>query len=343
MKKSKLTLSDIASALNVSVSTVSKSLKDSPEIGKETKDRVIAYANEHHYQPNFLAQALQNHSTKLIGLIVPDLYNNFFDSIIEGVNSYANERGYNTIVCFSNDRLEKEISDVELLSKHLVEGVILSLASETESSKSFDHLERLVKANIPIVQFDRVEYSLKGDKVVIDDEDSAYRAVINLAHKGKSKIAFIGSGKHLSVEQNRMSGYERGLVEAGLSLNKQLICILDTNEKHDIDIANFLNSNEIDSVLCTNEVLGVQTLRVAQQLPQYQQKKLLVIGYANGFLSKYSNPPLSSIDQHGVDIGLKSTELLLDRIQANEELEDRVEIIRSTLIERDSTRLIDIS
>lgn len=334
--KKKTTLKDIATALDVSISTVSKSLKDSPEIGQETKDRVIAYAKEHHYQPNLMALALKNRLSKHIGVVVPDLRYFFFTSVIRGVDAYANQRGYHVSIGNTEDLLESEKSNIDFLLRNQVDGLILSLSSETELNQSFDHLKALNEVGIPIVQFDRVEHSIKGDKVVVDDEDSAYRAVKHFVNKGKKKIGFLSTEEHISVGRFRIAGYKKALKECGLTIDESLIQYYPSMIIKDELLIDYLSRVDVDAVLCVNEVLAVQTLRVVHYM---NIPKLMVIGFTNGYLSEYSNPPLTSIDQHGEDIGRKTAQMLIERIESKSNIPDRTEVVRTTLIERESTKL----
>ncbi len=334
--KKKTTLKDIATALNVSISTVSKSLKDSPEIGQETKDKVLAYAKEHHYQPNLMALALKNSLSKHIGVIVPDLRYFFFTSVIRGVDAYANQRGYHVSIGNTEDLLDNEKSNIDFLLRNQVDGLILSLSSETELKNSFGHLRALNEVGIPVVQFDRVEDSIKGDKVVVDDLDSAYRAVKHFINKGKNKIGFISTEKHISVGRYRIEGYKKALKDSGIAVDESLIQYYPAMIIKDELIRAYLERVDIEAVLCVNEVLAVQTLRVMHEM---QIPKLMVIGFTNGYLSEYSNPPLTAIDQHGEDIGRKTAQMLIERIESKRDIPDRTEIVRTTLIERESTKL----
>lgn len=334
--KKKTTLKDIALALNVSISTVSKSLNDSPEIGAETKDKVLAYAKEHHYQPNLMALALKNSLSKHIGIIVPDLRYFFFTSVVRGVDAYANQRGYHVSIGNTEDALQSEINNIDFLLRNQVDGIILALSSEAELKKSFEHLSALNEVGIPIVQFDRVEDSIKGDKVVVDDEDSAYRAVKHFLNKGKNKIGFLSTEEHISVGRYRIKGYKKALIESGIKLDESLIQYYPSMIIDDKLIESYLKRVDVEAVLCVNEVLAVQTLRVVHCM---KIPKIMVIGYTNGYLSEYSNPPLTSIDQHGEDIGRKAAQMLIERIESKNQIPDRTEIVRTTLIERESTKL----
>jgi LacI family transcriptional regulator len=338
--KKKITLKDISIALGVSISTVSKSLKDSEEIGKETREKVKQYAKKHHYQPNQIALSLKNNRSNHIGVIIPDIIHHFFTNVVKGVYRYATSMGYNVSVYFSDESYETEVQNVDQLLKSSADGIIVSLASETQLYNKLDHFKTVEALGVPLVLFDRLSDEIDCDKISFEDRKSAYQATQHFIHKGRSKIALITTETHLSIGMEREMGYREALKDNGFEIDERLILHLSSQIVPDSTLADFFNDNDIDAVLCLNEILAVQSMRVVDNLSNKKENKILFIGFTDGFLAMYSNPPLTTVDQHGQEMGEKAAKLLINRIESeSRDVPFKHEVIRGTLIERDSTRI----
>ena len=156
MLKRKITLKHIARELEVSISTVSKALKNSEEISRDTKEKIQAFAKLYNYKPNNIAISLKNKSTKNIAVIIPDIVHHFFTTVFHGIEKIANEKGYNVILCVSDESFDKEVINMEILANGSVDGFIMSLSSETQLKNDYNHLKELTEQGIPLVLFDRV-------------------------------------------------------------------------------------------------------------------------------------------------------------------------------------------
>ncbi|MBP6128284.1 LacI family DNA-binding transcriptional regulator, partial [Flavobacterium sp.] len=172
----KVTLKQIAKELDISISTVSKSLRDSHEISEETRLKVKAFAKLYNYKPNNIALSLKNKKTKTIGIIIPEIVHHFFATVISGIEHVANEFGYNVIVTLSDESFDKEVINLEMLASGSTDGFIMSLSKETQLKKDFHHLEEVINQGMPVVLFDRVTNDVFCDKVIIDDQLAAYNA-----------------------------------------------------------------------------------------------------------------------------------------------------------------------
>ncbi len=172
----KLTLKQIAKDLNVSISTVSKALRDSYEISEETREKIKKYAKEKNYRPNSIALSLKNQKTKKIGIVIPEIVHHFFATVILGVERVANEKGYQVIITMSGESFDKEVVNMEMLANGSIDGFIVSLSKETMEKNDYHHLREAVNQGMPIVMFDRVSNDIACDKIVIDDVDAAGRA-----------------------------------------------------------------------------------------------------------------------------------------------------------------------
>jgi len=336
----KITLKDIARELEVSISTVSKALKNSEEIGRDTKEKVQAFAKLYNYRPNNIAISLKNKHTKNIGVIIPDIVHYFFTTVFRGIEKYANSKGYNVITCISDGSFDKEVINMEMLANGSIDGFIVALSSETQLKADYNHLKEVTEQGIPLVLFDSTTENIKCDKVIINDAQIAYQAVKKMISSGKKRIALFSTGSFYTVNKNRAAGYRKALIDNGLEVDENLILELPPEENIDI-IKPFLETNNIDAVLAVNEITAIHAMSIARKKGFKIPEDISFIGFTDGLLSKYAQPTLSSIAQHGDRMGEIAAEMLIDRVEAeNEEDQEevfRTEIIEATLIEREST------
>ena len=262
--KQKITIKTIAKELGVSTSTVSKALKDSHEISTETKEKIQAYANLYNYKPNHLALQLRNQKTKVIGVILPKIVHHFFSTVIMGIEEGANKKGYNIMVCFSNESYKKEVETLKVLSNGSVDGLIVSIANETLKNKDFNHFKELVSEEIPLVLFDRVVDEILCDKVVVDDVGAGYKATKHLLENGRKKIALITTPNHVNVGALRRQGYEKALIEEYIKTDKSLIVEIDENKDIKKQIEKVFEQ-DIDAVFAVNEIYAANSMRIAKE------------------------------------------------------------------------------
>jgi len=335
--KAKITLKDIARELEVSISTVSKALKNSEEISRDTKEKVQAFARLYNYKPNNIAISLKNKRTKNIGVVIPDIVHHFFTTVIRGIEKYANARGYNVIVCLSEESFDKEVINMEMLANGSIDGFIMSLSSETQQKGDYNHLKEVTEQGIPVVLFDRITNEIECDKVVIDDELGAYMATKKLIEQGRKKIALITTDDYLSVSKARTVGYKKALTEMGIGVDESKILKLPTMEMDEAGIKTFLETQELDAVLCVNEIFAVYSMRLAQKSGLRIPEDISFIGFTDGVLSKYANPSLTVVAQHGEKMGEMSAQMLIDKVESEEDEETyQTKILEPTLVIRDS-------
>lgn len=337
--KPKITLKDIARELDVSISTVSKALKNSAEISKDTKDKIKAFAKFYNYRPNNIALSLKNKRTKNIGVIIPDIVHHFFTTVFRGIEKYANEKGYNVIVCISDESFDREVINMEMLANGSIDGFILSLSAETQLKNDYAHLKELLGQGIPIVLFDRVTNEIECDKVILNDKEIAYEAVNHFLKAGSKHIALVTTENYFNVSEIRRDGYLNALRENNLEVDENLILTLPYNMEYDELITAFFQKNHIDAVLCVNEIFAVQCMKIIKHLGFNVPKDISIIGFTDGILSKFSEPILSTVAQHGDKMGELAAELLINRIESSDEIEYpfKTEVINATLIKRGST------
>lgn len=339
--KRKITLKDIAKELEVSISTVSKALKNSEEIGRDTKEKVQAFAKLYNYRPNNIAISLKNKYTKNIGVIIPDIVHHFFTTVFRGIEKYANSKGYNVIICVSDESFDKEVINMEMLANGSVDGFILSLSAETQQKNDFNHLREVKEQGIPFVLFDRVVDELECDKVILNDKQIAFEAVQKFIDSGKKNIALITTDGYFNVSFKRAEGYRQGLEKNGIPFKDNLVLTLPYDRVDENEIKRFFKNNDIDAVLCVNELFAVHCMRVVQNMGLTIPEDVSFTGFTNGLLSRFANPSLTTIAQHGDEMGKVAAKMLIDRIETEIDFETeetfQTEIIKATIIERDST------
>lgn len=335
----KLTIKDIAKQFSVSISTVSKALNDSYEISQATKEKIQKYAKEHNYKPNFNALSLKNRSTKTIGVIMPTMLNYFFAQVFKGIEKTALEKGYKVITCISNQSFEKEQEIIEMLSNGSIDGFLLSMAKETELKDNYNHFKQTIENGTPIVMFDRVPTSIACDKVVTDNITSASNTVEYLYKKGHKKIAFISTMSDLNIGKQRFIGYKKGLEKVGLAFSENLVLnILEKDYKKYVkQVKPFIQNNEIDAVIATGESVAVSAMKAIKKSGKKIPKDVAVIAFSNGILSRHSSPKMTTISQHGEQMGAKATQILIDKLK-NKNTDIITEVIKTDIVLRDSTR-----
>jgi len=339
--KPKITIKRIANDLNVSVSTVSKALSDSPEISEPTKIRIQEYAKLQNYRPNSMAKNLKNQRTNTIGVIIPNILNPFFAKVFSGIEQTANKRGYNVITYISNESLPKEQLALNLLSNGTVDGFIVSIAEETQRENSYEHFTNLLKEGTPIVMFDRVTKEVQCDKVVVDDFESAVFATEHLIQTGCKKIALFSAIDNLSVGKLRVDGYFAALEKHGIEVNEDLILKFQNEEDIDAPMQALFDKEQFDAVFAVDEHASVMAMKIALKKGVKIPDDLSIIGFADGVWSRRMTPSLSTVSQHGPQIGSVAANMLIERIEAKEvdgPKNYKTDIIKTELRYRESTR-----
>ncbi|WP_299366653.1 LacI family DNA-binding transcriptional regulator [Winogradskyella sp.] len=347
--KRKITLKQIAKELDVSISTVSKALRNSPEISDDTKQKVQAFAKLYNYRPNNIALSLKNRKTNTIGIIIPEIVHHFFSKVIRGVELVANKRGYNVIIGLSNESFSKEVINMEMLANGSIDGFILSISKETQQLQDFHHFNETMSQGMPIVMFDRVVSEIKCDKVIVDDLNGAKNAVEKLILNGCKSIALITTKDYVSVGKLRTQGYLEALQDHKMTPKANLILKIDDTldfeeriDKLEQEIEQLFKSNtNIDGVFAVNELYALSSMKVARKLGLNIPNDLQVIGFTDGVLSKHATPSLTTVSQHAQQMGERAADLLIDKLENEintEEEEFQTIVIATDLIERESTK-----
>ncbi|NVJ88764.1 MAG: LacI family DNA-binding transcriptional regulator [Flavobacteriaceae bacterium] len=335
----KLTIKDIAKQFNVSISTVSKALNDSYEISESTKEKIQKFAKENNYKPNFNALSLKNRSTKTIGVIIPTMLNYFFAQVFKGIEKTALDKGYKVITCISNQSFEKEQEIIEMLSNGSIDGFLLSMAKETELNKDYEHFQNSIENGTPIVMFDRVAKNITCDKVITDDLNGAKETVEFLYKKGHKKIAFVSTVSDLEIGRQRLLGYKTGLESVGIPFDESLVLNIKERDykKYGNDLKPFFKANNVDAVIATGESVAISAMKTLKKKGKKIPKDVSVVAFSNGILSRHSSPKMTTISQHGEQMGEIAAKILINKLE-NKTKEVIIEVIKTDLVIRDSTR-----
>jgi len=344
--KRKLTLKLIAKELDVSISTVSKALRDSAEISEDTRQKIKAFAKLYNYKPNNIALSLKNRKTQTIGIIIPQIVHHFFTTVIRGVEQAAREHNYNVIITLSNNDFDKEVLNMELLANGSTDGFILSLAKETMQKEDYHHLTEAIDQGMPVVMFDRVIDQIHCDKVVVDDRDGARKGVEHLIKTGCKRIGLITTKDYMTIGLERTKGYLDALKLSNIEIDESLVLKLDNLD--DIDdscvarIKHFLKNNKVDGLFTVNEQFSVIAAKYFHQMDIKVPDDVSIVSFSDGELSRNFIPSLTTVNQHGEAMGRKAAELLIRKLELPEgEHEEYItSVIDTSLIERESTRKI---
>lgn len=336
MRSNQITIKDIARILGISPSTVSRALKDHPDINSETKKAVNELAGKLKYQPNAVALSLKNSRSNTIGIIIPEIVHYFFSSVISGIEDVATQKGYTVIICQSNESFEREIANAKALLSHRVDGILVSVSKET---KAYDHFINLQEGGIPLVFFDRIAPGITADQVINDDIEASYRATRHLIESGCKRIAHFAAPQNLLIGQHRLQGYLNAHQEAGLPVDQRLIIEVDTFEKARNAVGRMFDTGVIfDGIFAVNDMTAIGAMQTIQKKGVKVPEDVAIVGFSDGYLSGITDPHLSSVDQHGYEMGTMAAEILFHRILSNEEeYEPEIKILNADLIVRGSS------
>jgi len=330
-----ITINDLAKRLKLSASTISRALRDHPDISKKTKDRVRAIAAKTNYQPNLIAQSLQNRRSNNIGVIVPEIRNTFFSTVISGIEEIAYQAGYTIMVCQSNDTYERESINTKALAAQRVAGMLVSTSQET---KNFEHLKTIMRQGIPLVLFDRIAEGIKASKVVVDDLEGAYNAVAYLIKQGRRRIAHLAGSNTLYVSRKRREGYEAALKDNGLSVRPEYII---TGGYHEEDgrsgAAELIKLSEPpDAVFAINDPVALGAFSYWQDHGITIPDDIALVGFSNNPNTTLVRPRLTTVNQPAFEIGKTAASLLLKKLDSKIETQEETIILKTELVIRES-------
>jgi len=318
MSKHRVTLKDIAEKLGITIATVSKALKDYPDISVNTKKAVQKLAKELHYQPNTQALALRGNKSNTIGLIIPEIVHYFFSNVIKGVMNIAEQNNYQVLITLSDNLLENEKRQANLLFVTKVDGVLVSLSNETDNTNHFDIFKDY---DIPIVMFDKVNKYFECNKVAIDDLQGGLIATEHLINQGCRRIAHIRGPLKPLNSIGRYEGYKKALNRYNLDFDASLVkeCNdVTLEEGYEFGKQLLQTKNPPDGIFTVTDQVGSGVIRAAHDLGIKIPQDVKVVGFSDSQIAQVSQPSLSTIHQPGYEIGEKAAKLLIEEIELQE-------------------------
>jgi len=335
MNKPQITIKDIAKALGVSPSTVSRALKDNPDISQETRNAVHKYAQEHNYKPNALALNLRTSRSNTIGVIIPQLVHHFFSCVLSGIEATAAKAGYNILVAQSNEEYEREVKIVHSFLAARVCGVITSLAKDTVK---YDHYQELLNNNIPIVFYDRICTGINTERVVVDDYAGSLAAVEYMIQTGCKRIFFYSSPPHMEISKNRRNGYLDAMKKYKIPVDDSMIKFCDTREQAIAITPDILEEkNRPDGFFAINDETASGILYACKQARLKIPEEISICGFTDGAIAQNTDPKLTTVEQHGEEVGESAINILIEKIEGGTQ-KGTNKIVRTNLVVRGTTK-----
>ena len=343
MKFEAVTIKDIAKALGLSTSTVSRALRDSYEISQETKKLVLEYAEKINYQPNPIALSLKERRSRSIGVIVCEIANPFFSQVINGIESIAYNNGYNVIIAQSRESSAREMLNLQYLASRSIDGLIMSISTETSD---FSFLKELDQKGLPIVFFDRIVDEIETHKVTADNFKGAYEATTHLINCGYKNIASISNPATLSITRERLGGYQAAMADHGMHVDENMIkycrhggMIIEEVEQVMEELLSL--EQRPDAIFTSADKLTTGCLRILKARGITVPGEMGLIGFSNTDLTELLNPPLTIIRQPAFEMGEVATNLLLQMVESKRPVTDfETRILPTELLIRASTRAL---
>jgi DNA-binding LacI/PurR family transcriptional regulator len=340
MKFEAITIKDIAKALGLSTSTVSRALRDSYEISADTKKLVLDYAAKYNYHPNPIALSLKERRSRSIGVIVCEIANSFFSQAINGIESIAYNRGYNVIIAQSRESFERELMNLQFLTSRSVDGLIISLSAETTDTS---YLEELHEKGLPIVFFDRVVDEMNTHKVIADNYQGAYNATRHLIENGYRRIAALANVAFLSIAKERLAGYRAALEDHQIPYRPEWVQHCHHGGMIYSEVEDAVNAllnlpEQPDAILATSDKLTTGCVRMLKEKGIKVPAQMGLVGFSNTDLTDLLDPSLSVIRQPAFEMGEKTTSLLLQQIESKRPISEFETAVLSTeMLIRDSS------
>ncbi|WP_348813270.1 LacI family DNA-binding transcriptional regulator [Flavobacterium maritimum] len=335
-----ITLKEIATKLGISITTVSKALKNYPDVSEKTKNAVIELAQTLHYTPNSFAVNLRTKESKTIGLIIPEVMHHFFSNVINSIIDEAEKNGYLVIILQSSETLDLEKKQVELLINKRVDGIIMSLSNESNND---DHIKEIINREIPFVMFDKIAKLTTCSKVVIDDQKAAFNATQHLIDNGCTKIAHIRGPLNPQNSIDRYIGYKKALEKNNIPFDPKLVYTCEKVtflEGKDFAEQIIQDHPDVDGIFAITDLVAVGVLAFFNENDIKIPSQVAVIGFSNWFMSQVITPKLSTVDQPSHEMGIASFNLLLEEINCHKEgiqFNPRTIELDTSIIVRDST------
>jgi len=335
-----VTLKEIAQQLGISITTVSKALKNYPDVSEKTKKAVLDMAKSLHFTPNSFAVNLRTKESKTIGLIIPEVVHHFFSNVIKGIIAEAEKNGYLVIILQSSESKELEMKQVDLLMNKRVDGILLSLSNESNDD---DHLKEIIRRDIPFVMFDKISKLINCSKVIINDQKAAFDATEHLINKGCKRIAHIRGPVNPQNAIDRFLGYKKALEKHNIPFDKTLVYTCkgsEFEEGYEFAKEIMADHTDVDGIFCVTDIVAIGVINYLNEINVAIPKQIKVIGFSNWFMGQVVTPKLSTVDQPGYEMGVASFHLLLEEMNARRELKPftpKTIELKTAIIERASS------
>jgi DNA-binding LacI/PurR family transcriptional regulator len=331
-----VSIKDIARMLNISIATVSRALHDRYDVHPETRKKVMELAEKLNYRPSSQAIGLLKKRTNTIGMVVPEIDNQFFSEIINGLETVAYQAGFNVMIFQSQNLYEREVKIIDQLIGARVDGIAISIASSTVD---FKHLNMLKEMDIPLVMFDRVSDEVYGHKIINDNIEGGYLAAEYLIKQGRKRIAHVGGVENLKISQQRLQGFKAALRDYQVEFKEEYL--VRTTFKIEDSFRTTLQLLQIpeppDAIFAVSDYVALGVLKAAKELQLKIPEQLAIIGFSNLAITPLLEPALTTINQQSNAIGEESARILLDHIAHPErKTEPQIKIFKTNLVIRNS-------
>ena len=335
-RRTQTTISDVAKAVGVAPSTVSRALNGHTDISPGTRQAILEAARQLAYQPNMLAQSLKSRETHTLGVLIPDLERPFFATAVSGIQAVATEAGYRVMICQSKESYRTEVSNVQALIASQVDGLLICHSRETEN---FDHVKPGACQGIPVVHFDRVSNEVEGAKVILDDWNGAFNVTEHLIQQGARRIAILAGPASLLISRNRLAGYQHALKSYHLPLRPEYeVHIEFRTEEAVAALDTWLALPEPpDAIFAINYTNAFDLLVALKKRGVRVPQDIAVVGFGDEFMAAMIEPALTTVDLHPYRIGQQAARLFLEQVQQKEDFQPRTFVISGDLIIRQSS------
>jgi len=341
MANRRASITDLAKALNLSTSTISRALADHNDVSEATKKRVRELAEELSYQPNQLAAALRRGRSNTLGVLVPHITGNFFPQVVNGIALEASKAGFNVMICQSNEDVKQERKNIDLLMNSQVEGILVSVANTTQD---FGHFDAVRSQDVPLVFFDRIVEGFRGNNVsavMLDDYQGAYQLVSHLIEQGCTRIAHFTGPLHLNIHKNRHQGYRDALTNHGLEIDDDLISVMELNQKTGTQAMKRMLKQTVvpDAIFASNDLAAVGAMQAVKAQGLRVPQDISIAGFSNETFTSLTEPTITTVDQGCETMGISAVRLLQKMLNGNPDrlMQPRNVVLKPKLLVREST------
>jgi LacI family transcriptional regulator len=341
LKSNQVTIKDIARELGISPSTVSRALKDHPDISPATKAAVNKLAEELNYQPNSIALSLRHRKSNTIGVIIPEIVHFFFSTVISGIEDIAYSAGYSVLISQSNESYEREVMDTKAMFNNRVDGILISMSRET---KELGHFESIHKRGMPMVFFDRECTTIGCSNVLVDDIEGGYQATQHLIEQGYKRIIHLKGPSHLPIARDRHIGYKKALEESGIPYNRDFVIneeVGNDPEQAEEVFGRFYDQlhEKCDAVFASTDMIAYGIIQALKKRNVRVPEDVGVIGFSNWQFTSLTEPRISTVSQPGFEMGQEAARLLIEEIEAEDDvvITPVTKRLKTSLIVRDSS------